>query len=68
VPSEATLGASPTAATDDDFTRSKINMATISAERSKARFDVKQLAYVIDGGKDKHEVQSRNCIVRFGSR
>lgn len=42
---------------DDDFTRSKVNAATISAARSKARFDSKLMAYHIDGGKDKTEVR-----------
>lgn len=57
---------SETGATDDDWTRSKINTATLTGERAKARFDVKQLAYVIDGGKDKTEVR-RNRLVYAGA-
>lgn len=50
----------PTAANaDSDFTRSKQNKASIAAERSKARFDVKEMAHVIDGGKAQTEVRAQ---------
>lgn len=54
---DVSLTTSATSNFESDFTRAKINMATISAERSKARFDVNEMASVIDGGKDKTEVR-----------
>lgn len=54
---DALLTTTATSNFESDFTRAKINMETISAERSKARFDVNEMASAIDGGKDKTEVR-----------
>jgi hypothetical protein len=39
-----------------DYTREKLNTTTMSAERAKAEFDVRELTYLLDGGKDMTEV------------
>ena len=53
----------PTSNRDEDYTRSKINTATIAQERSKSRFDSKEMAWHIDGGKDKTEVRTTCRVV-----
>lgn len=51
------VGLSSSATSHADFTRSTLNKSTIDIERSKARFNANELAYVIDGGKEKTEVR-----------
>lgn len=63
-----TIVQSPTSNHEEDYTRSKINTATISSERSKARFDSKEMAHHIDGGKELTEVRGATQVTSVSTR
>jgi hypothetical protein len=50
-------------AKDEDYTRSKLNTSTMDSERANASFDVRELSYLLDGGKEMTEV--RRCLRLF---